>query len=412
MKLKHFVYHIISVFFVSSIALLSQGGSNYSIIGIGDLNYSGNASYSALAGTQIAFPSNYSINSRNPAMWSFATNTRLQVGYNFNQNVVSSESATVWHNNGALSGFSGIFAIDSAYGISASFGIVPYSSINYLTANSTELNQICLDLSGLTTYQGKGGISQAYAGTSTKITDWLGVGLSVFSTFGVVESLRETEFASDYYSFKYTTTRSDYVSGWGAKTGMFVTPIDNLIIGLSYELQPGLTVSSETEYKSPTIPDTTVTSDSEISIPGLFGVGASYSSGNFIVGADLSIHDFTNFKYNIAANSEYTNGMLASIGVNRIGNTSPNAPFADKVSYKFGLGYHQLHYKVMNNNILEYIASMGMQMPFAGSVIVDVSFGLGYRSSGDARLVNEYFGRLGFDISIGETWFVPFKREY
>lgn len=412
MKLKSFVYNIISIFFITTMVLVSQGGSNYSIIGIGDLNYGGNASYTALGGTQIAFPSSYSINSRNPAMWSYAANTRIQVGYNFNQNIVSSEKSTVWHNNGALSGFAGIFAIDSANGIAASFGIVPYSGINYLTATTTELSQIGLDLKGTTTYQGKGGISQAYAGTSAKITDWLGVGLSVFSTFGVVESIRETEFSSDYYSFNYTTTRSDYVSGWGAKTGMFVTPIENMIVGLSYEMQPSLTVSSETNYNSPTIPDTTITSDSDISIPGLFGLGASYSSGNFIFGGDFSVHDFTNFKYNAGANTEYTNGVIASVGVNRIGNPSLNAPFADRVSYKFGLGYHQLHYKVMNNNIIEYTAAMGMQMPFAGSLVADVSFVLGYRNSGDSRLVSEYFGRLGVDISIGETWFVPFKREY
>lgn len=412
MKLKILIIQVVVFVFLASMFAIAQGGSNYSIIGIGDINYGGNAAYTALAGTQIAFPTQYSINTRNPAMWSFASNTRLQAGYKFNQNVVSSEETNIWHNNGAISGFSGIFAIDSSNGISASFGIVPYSNINYLTATQSDVNDMGMELSGLTTYQGKGGISQAYAGVSTKITEWLGVGASVNATFGVVESLRETEFSSDYYSFKYTTKRSDYLSGWGTKTGIFVKPFKNLILGASYDLQPKLTVNTETLYLSPTIPDTTLISDSEIEIPGLLGFGASFASGNFIFGADVSMQDFANFNYNIGSNSEYTNAVIASIGVNRIGNPSLNASLGDRVSYKFGLGYHQLHYKVLDNNIMEYTAALGMQVPFSGTMLIDLSFVFGYRTAGDDRLVNEYFGRLGIDISIGETWFVPFRREY
>jgi hypothetical protein len=410
MSLKKII--VILTFLISFGELFAQGGSNYSILGIGDINYSGNAAYSALAGTQIAFPAEYSINSRNPAMWSFVTNTRLQAGYKFNQNIVSDDNSTLWHNNGALSGFSGIFAIDSSYGTAASFGIVPYSHINYLTATDINVNQIGLELKGKTTYQGAGGISQAYAGVSTKITDWFGVGFSIFSTFGVVESGRETEFNNDFYSFKYSTIRSDYVSGWGFKTGAFISPAKNLLIGLSYEAQPSLSVSSETNYISPTVPDTTITVDKDIEIPGLLGLGFSYSSGNFIFGGDFSIQNFSNFNYNSGANTEFTNSYIASIGINRIGNPSLNANFADRVSYKFGLGYNQLYYKVLGSQIQEYTATVGMQMPFAGSMIVDLSFIFGHRTANDARLVKEYFIKFGIDISMGETWFKPFLREY
>ncbi|MDT3740074.1 MAG: hypothetical protein RO257_11325 [Candidatus Kapabacteria bacterium] len=410
-KMKLFIVIIIGLCFTFP-ALYSQGGSNYSIIGIGDINYGGNASYTAMGGTQIAFPSENSINSRNPAMWSFVTSTRLQAGYKFNQNAVTGSDFTIWHNNGAMSGFAGIFAIDSALGISASFGIVPSSNINYLTATETTINQMGLDLKGITTYQGSGGVSQAYAGVSTKITDWLGVGASFYASFGVVESSRETKFESDFYSFTYTTTKSDYIGGWGSKAGLFVIPAKDLILGLSLEAQPNLTVNTETKYKSTTLADTTLKSDSEISIPALLGIGASYTSGNFIFGADLSMRDFTSFDYNLGSNSEFTNSYLATIGVNRMGNRSLNAPFADRVSYKFGLGYNQLYYKVLGSQLQEYTAAAGMQMPFTGTMIVDLSFILGSRTSGNPNLVSEYFIRFGVDVSIGETWFVPFRRDY
>ncbi|MFA7626745.1 MAG: hypothetical protein WCZ17_06820, partial [Candidatus Kapaibacterium sp.] len=382
------------------------------ILGLGDINYGSNAAYNALGNTQIAFPAENSINSRNPAMWSFVTSTRLQAGYKFNQNIVSTENNTLWHNNGSISGFSGIFAIDSANGVSASFGIVPYSNINYLTAVSADVEQSGMELTGTTTYQGKGGISQAYAGASAKITEFLGVGASLAASFGVMESLRETEFLNDYYAFKYTTSRNDYISGWGLKTGMFTNPVKNLIIGISYELQPKLSITRETNYNSPTIPDTVLSNEFDVEIPALFGIGASFATGNFIIGADFSMQDFTGFDYNLGSNTEFSNSYFASVGVNRIGNPSINAPFADRVAYKFGLSYNNLYYKVLNNQISEYAASIGMQMPFHGSLIVDLSFVVGQRIAGDSRLVDEYFGRFGVDISIGETWFVPFKREF
>ncbi|MBX3042888.1 MAG: hypothetical protein KIT33_12200 [Candidatus Kapabacteria bacterium] len=411
MKLK-LSFGIAILLFLSPLIILSQGGSNFSILGVGDINYGGNASYTGLAGTQIAFPAENSINLRNPAMWSFVTNTRLQAGYKFNQNVASTEESTIWHNNGTISGFSAIFAVDSATSTAASLGIVPYSNINYLTATRTQIQEMGLDMNGTTTYQGKGGISLAYFGASTKITDWFGIGGSVHASFGVVESLRETEFDNDFYSFKYTTRRSDFVNGWGAKAGAFFEPVKSLILGISYEAQPGLSLQRETQFRSPTIPDTTMTSDMDFSIPPLFGVGASYSSGNFIVGADFSMQNFANFDFNPGSQTEFTNAYMASLGVNRIGNPSLNADFSDRVSYKFGVGYNQLYYRVLDNQVAEYIASIGMQFPFQGTLLLDFSFTLGYRTANDTRLVNEYFGRFGFDLSIGETWFVPFRREY
>ncbi len=411
MKLKN----IISIIFIcifSSLELISQGGSNYSILGIGDINFMGNAAYSAMSGTQIAFPEPYSINSRNPAMWSFVNNTRLQVGYKFNQNIVTDDKSTIWHNNGALSSFSGIFAIDSSSSTAASFGILPYSQINYLTSGKINVIKMDLDLQGNNIYQGSGGISQAYAGVSTKITKRFGLGFSILTNFGVVESSRETSFDNDNYSFKYTTKKSDFISGWGFKSGAFFSPIDKLIIGISYEANPGVNISSETNYKSPTIPDTTITLDTDIEIPSLFGFGLSYTSGKFIIGADFSIQDFSNFNYNKGSNTEFTNSYIASIGINRMGNPSLNADFSDRISYKFGLGFNQLYYKVLNNQIIEYTASFGTQLPFTGTMMIDFSFIAGHRTSNDIRLVKEYFFKLGFDISMGETWFNPFIREY
>lgn len=401
------------LFAIFSIApAFGQGGVNYSIFGIGDINASGNASYDGVGGTSIAFPSESSINFRNPAMWSYVTTTRLNVGYRFNQTLAFSELKDSYQNFGSLNGISGLFMIDTAMGIAASFGIHPYSNINYMIASpiNETINDIFLD--GRTTYQGKGGISMIYFGGSTKISDFASVGASVFSTFGKVSSLRKTEYFGDPYAFTYTSARNEFFSGFGFKTGLTIKPISNLTIGFYYENQPTLDVETEIVFESSLLPDTSLTRDNTVIMPDAFGFGIAYETGKFILGADLSLQDFSNFNYNKLDNATYKSGMIVSAGISRLGNKSLSASFSDRVTYKLG-GYFKQHYfSVYDNDISEIAASAGFQVPWSGTFISDVAVTIGSRGTQTDGLIREYFGKLSVDISIGETWFKPFKRDY
>ena len=72
----------ICIVFASYIDLYAQqGGSNYSMFGIGDIRQSIGAGYDGLAGTQQAVQSYHAVNLANPAMWSAAKLTRLQIDF-------------------------------------------------------------------------------------------------------------------------------------------------------------------------------------------------------------------------------------------------------------------------------------------------------------------------------------------
>ena len=115
---------ILLFIFVSNINIsYSQGGSNYSLFGIGELNRNKGAFYDGLSGTSISVPSEYAINLQNPAMWSYVESTRLQFGYKFNQHYNESVSQSLFQNNGKLNDVLAIFSIDTSMGISASLGL-------------------------------------------------------------------------------------------------------------------------------------------------------------------------------------------------------------------------------------------------------------------------------------------------
>lgn len=171
------------LFTLFTISGYSQGGANYTIFGIGELNTSGNAAFEGLAGTSIAFPDENAINFRNPAMWSTVSSTRINVGYRFNQSLAYSDLVNSFQNYGALTGMSTLFMIDTSLGLAASLGIMPYSNINYLIATPIEETINDIYLKGRTIYQGKGGISMIYFGGATNITEYASVGASIFFYF-------------------------------------------------------------------------------------------------------------------------------------------------------------------------------------------------------------------------------------
>jgi len=405
---------IIRIFIIilSANILYSQGGSNYSIIGIGDINYDGNAAYSALSGTSAAFPSITAINFKNPALWSLVTTTRLQAGYKFSQHLNDKDNLSNFQNSGSINGFSAIFAIDTSYGIAASIGVLPYSSINYLTATKIQSEIDGSMINGSNTYQGKGGISMAYFGLSTKIIDNLSFGASAFASFGKVSTSRLTEYSDDPYLFKYTSSKDDFFSGLGFKGGLYYQPFKNFSLGYFLESNDNLEIESKLIYSSPLIGDTTLISNSSYRIPLSQGFGISYLSGVFIIGADFSFQDYKDFNYNPGANSEFTNSWQFNIGVNRFGNESINASTLDKISYKFGFGTKKLYYTINGNDIMEYSFSMGASVPWSESFNSDISLNFGSRGSSGIGLIREYFAKLTIDLSIGEVWFIPFKREY
>ncbi len=395
---------------LSGSKLYSQGGSNYSVFGIGDLNHSIGAGYDGLAGTSIGFMSESGINSRNPAMWAYAEQTRFQVGYRFNQNFINNGSETLYQNNGTIDGIFGLFAIAPEHGLSVSFGLYPYSNVNFLTSSPLKAEIEDITIEGKSTYQGSGGLSEAYLGTSVSIVDGLSAGLAAIGTFGKVNYSTETDFYNSF-AFNSLVLREDKFSGFGLRTGLSLTMITGLSVGAFYERRNDLSLTSELIYNTMFSIDT-IANKSTHAFPDSYGLGGSWLTGKFLIGADISFQDFSGFSYNRGANSDFRNSMQISAGVERMGSRSINAKGLDKISYKFGIGYKQLYYKVLGSGIDEYFGAFGMTIPMEGTAVVDAAIIFGTRGTTGNGLLQESFGRISVNISIGEVWFKPFKRDY
>ena len=408
-KTKIILLIILIITFTKSVN--AQGGSNYSIFGIGDIYPGGNAAYESLGGTSIAVPSENAINIKNPALWSFTNTSRLQAGFRFNQNNVDDGKFKLFQNNGKVDGIFGIFSVDTSIGLAVSFGVHPYSSVNYLIRTETPVKFDTTRTLSQTTFTGSGGLSNAYIGASFKLFEGLNLGASVYATFGLIESQIITIFPTNNYAGAISI-KDDNFFGAGYKAGLYYSGIENLGLGAFIEGHPNTNVNSKMYYTYLTwIKDTTIIKpEYSINLPLSYGFGFSYISGKFLFAGDFIIQDFSNFNYNTNVKANYKNSSQLSFGISRLGNKSISAKFPDKINYNIGFGYRELYFNTFGNNINEYYGSFGMDMPVVGSAMVNLAFTFGSRGTTNAGLVRELFGRLTLDLSIGEIWFVPFRR--
>ncbi len=402
------------IFFFLCVACLnafSQGGSNYSIFGIGDLIYSNGATASGMAGTSIAVPSEYSINFRNPALWSKVTTTRLQVGYLFNQHVIEDNDNTLWQNNGKVNQVSSVFSVDTANGVSFNFSLYPYSSKNYLIDYKKTQSFYGEDLNSMVSYQGSGGISIAQLGAASNIFKNLSVGVAAFLSFGNLTYSTTTIVYGDNTN-QSISTKQDNIQSWGWKIGAIYSPFDNLTIGAFINNFQKFDFDREITFESNLITDTSYTVNCSFQIPKEIGFGISYLSEKFLFAADYSLQDFSNFSYQSGPKTEFKQSSNYTFAVSRLGNIKAGASFTDKITYNFGIGYRELYYKIAGQNINEFLFSFGIDTPIIGTTMLHSSITLGKRGTQESGLINEYFGRINVDLSIGEVWFKPIKREY
>jgi hypothetical protein len=391
----------------------SQGGSNYSALGLGDFNSRDNAFVAGMGGASIAIPSATSLSMTNPAAWSFIRTTRLNVGYLFNQNAVSSESGTLWQNNGNVNGFTAAMNVNPKNGITIGLGLKPKTQVRYYIATPVSIESDGIYAEGKTSYRGEGGLNDAFIGISGILFKKVALGAYANYTFGTVNRYTQSLFVDDVTMYSPSSTEVDKMTGWSGSFGALVDIGAGFKAGAVFKASTDLTVKSETAYfgvSSST--DTLITSpEYTTEIPLMYGAGISYEYERIILGLDYTHQDFSSLNYNQGADTRFrsTNGI--SLGFN-LSKPKRVRNFVDKVSWRGGLAYNNLYYTVAGQDIDEMSLSLGASVPAGKSLLFDIGIVLGTRGTTNSDLVQENFGRLMIDFSIGEAWFKRFERDF
>lgn len=411
---------IILMLIVGTSACFAQGGSNYSMYGIGDIHDNLSARFESMGVAGVAVPSEYAINLSNPAMWTFLKTTRVQGGYNYTVHNASRDNNPLYTQNSLTQSAAGVsqvlmnFGIDTARGIDFNVGFYPYSNVNYYLRRDLTVSDDGTDYYSKTYYTGSGGVTEAYAGLSWKPFNFLRIGARANGYFGKVSAEVRTLFG-DSQNQEQVNDRKDEVSGYSYTFGLCFEPLKNLLVGAYYEpiadFRTRLVISYDGQLNS-VKNDTSYSQKYGLDYPDRMGVGVSYTTGKFIIAADWTHQDFKNFRLEGDSPAKYRAYETYGIGVSRIGSHSYRAGFWDKATYNLGCGYRQQYYSVFGTDINEMYASAGMDVRLIGNFMLNTAVTYGIRGKKTENLVREQFIRLNVNVSLGESWFNPFKPDY
>jgi len=387
--------------------LLAQGiggGANYSLLGIGDIRESLGATFEGMGGTAIGVTSPAALNFSNPAAWSYLRSTRFQTGFTFRQHIVTSSNGAARQNNGDAQGFAVGFSIDTSFGMSASFGLIPISHVNYAFAQQQALYS--------TRYVGRGGLSQVYLGASVQPFKNLAVGVSAGYNFGAIVSADSITFNDGtFISTANATTITDALSGVSVNSGLQFTGLENWTFGIIAGVSSPLSIRREVAYRYIAGVDSVEISTSSTVMPLVLGIGISHTAGRMTLALDAVTKDFSGFSYRAQSIGQFRRSNRVSVGVSYSGSADYNATFFEQISYNFGAGYHQQYYQLGSTGIDEVYGAFGMDIPLTRRSYIGVSVTAGSRGTTDNGLVRELFGKASFTVNIGEIWFQPFFKE-
>ncbi len=410
MIVKKFVVFLFLFLIAITSNVFSQGGSNYSLFGFGDERVSTGATYDARSGTSIAVKSDHGINLANPALLGYGEFTRMQVGFRFNQHLnIPKSGEAVAQFNSKLDGFSALFMLDTAKKAAFSIGIFPSTSVNYKTSSTFNDTVGSVPFKGKTFFEGSGGITNAYiAGSYSPFTNFT-IGGSVAALLGnSVRSVQSVLVGENLFSS--SSRIEDVYRGSSAKLGVIFTGIPNLTIGAVYTIQPQVSMTSTIRYSYFLLPDTTFRTISQETSPNSFALGFSYDLGDFSVASDFEHSDYSSVKYRKTEGVTFGSMQRFSASFSKNRSRRFSVPYSEKIGYHLGAGYISHYVNINGSQLSEQFASLGMDIPF-GDAIFDVAGVFGTRGTTNDTSTRELFARFTFTLSIGETWFQPFKRE-
>jgi len=349
----------------------------------------------------------------NPASWSSLELTRIEFSLALNGVKLSDNNQSAFYTDSDFKGFTFAFPISTKYGISFASGLLPYSRISY---NVVKRNT---DVSGpggdnTVTYEGDGGLSMIFMGTTYRTPlDWI-LGLSVEYYFGKQTYSSVIDFEDiAYSSAEYET---DFrATGFGTTIGLISEnlskllgseSITNLRVGIAANIISNLDTDTSLTRNPKTTADTVSAGNVVLKLPARITGGFSIQLKNeYNFNLDYTFQPWTDYKlagrksaflkdvHKISFGFEYT-------PIWKLGNSS-----WEQIMWRAGLSYESSQYRINGNDINQYSIFAGLSLPLSFGNTLDLGLEYSLRGTTDFNLLKENFFTVNIGISFGDLWF-------
>ncbi len=422
-------YTLIILFTVSTLTAQNSTASPYSLGGLGDVTFRGNA-VNRLMGGLSAYSDSIHANLNNPASLGELKLTTFSVGMNYKSTQLGTTETNEEVQSGALDYISvSIPTKRFTFG----FGILPYSSVGYQLQSITELEE---DDIILNRYEGKGGINKTFFSLGFRLFKGFNLGATANYNFGTIS----TESSQQQSDIDFGT----FLSNESNLTGFDFTFGSHIKIPLSKTFQVDLfgTYRPEHELKSKnerTYFTRSVTTQNlgafqvvDLSETGLdeltLTIGEKYEGGmsfgkdkKWMLGGQYTQIASGNFENAFIQlnNIAYENATRLSVGGFFIPNYSSITSYWKRIAYRFGYREEVTGIRINDTSLEETGISFGVSLPLGGFYSasnvsgysnLNIGVELGERGVNTAGLVRERYWALRVGFSLNDLWFI--KRIY
>ncbi len=411
-----FNYIISLIVFIAQFSLFAQNSSTYSRLGIGDMSYNYSAVQLGMGQLGAAVSGDHNINILNPAGWNNFMLTRVDFGFNYSGLFLSGNSSSTYYGKGKFNGFTFAFPVSRAYGIGVAMGLIPYSDIsytvaqNYIVDNTQNYN---------VTYEGSGGLSKLFIGSSYRLPFGLNIGAALNYYFGTMNYNSTVNFNSGKnVQAEYKKTYNP--SGLGSTVGLISPDFSSIFNSKKVtDFRIGLALDMTGNLKT----DTLLVSSSNISIDTL-GKGAVKMKIPFRLDAGLSLHlkdsylltldylyqPWNNYSLNNIHSTYLRSATKISVGFQFVPVYSPELSFWEQFSWRAGLSFEKTQYSINGTGINQYSVSGGFSLPLSFANTLDVGIQYSIRGTTRTNLFKENTVKLDVGISLGELWFIRHRE--
>jgi hypothetical protein len=414
--------------------------SPYSRYGLGDIQYSGFAHNISMGGICNALQNDttapFNINISNPASLASLKLTVFDLGMKNNTTQLETSDKKFTSNRTALSYMALAFPVAKWWG--ASFGLLPYSSVGYKIYNKKDLDTIgTVNYS----YEGEGGINQAYLGNGFKIKNFY-VGVNVSYLFGDMAYYSRDSFpkASNFLNTKVsqTTRVSDMYFSSGIQYHQVLKKGWSVTLGATGSLSSNIKVKKTTfaaTYKNDfgveVLKDTIINDEDvkdAVTIPMMLGGGLVFKKGDkWLFGFDYSMQKWSEFK-SFGQDTLLKDSQKMSFGMQYTPNKTAGSkePYYKKISYRAGFRSADSYLDLERTPFKDYAITFGVGLPLRKNKIIgqadnsseqkyfqsaiNLGFEIGQRGTTQKNLIRERYVNAFISFTLNDKWFI--KRKY
>ncbi|MCR4994601.1 MAG: hypothetical protein K6A32_04360 [Bacteroidales bacterium] len=438
----------VAVFYpMTALAQTNGTNSSYSRFGLGLPNDHSQSYNRSMGGVAQGLRSGSRVNMKNPASYSAMDSLTFlfDLGMGLQRTRYDQGSSHLTANNTSFDHVTSAFRV--AKNVGMSLGFLPYSRVGY---SFTQSQDVTVDpytgqsITNTYSYDGSGGLNQAYIGAGWQVFKGFSIGANVGFMWGnlnhqVVQSFAEngTTNSSSYNSLStyYTTRVKTWTGDIGVQACLPLNEKNALNFGATIGL--GHKIGGESTIRRTVLSGDTIeaSTDKGFSLPMTYSVGAAWEHDKKLtVAADITMEKWSDCRtpeFNpdsrtySATKGSYTNLWRINAGAEYVPSRY-DSRFLRRVNYRLGAYYSTPYIKVPQGGHSlegprEYGVTAGIGLPIANShtrlyvlspyfpSYVNVGVGWSRRDASASGLIDENILSIHIGMTFNERWFMKWK---